>query len=383
LRILFSFFAAAVLGYGTPVGACQVPVFRYALERWRPQAYEVVVFHRGPLARTLSAVVKSIDELSPPANLLARDVDLDGVVDEDTQRLWKAQRAEQLPWIVVQAPGADHELHAFWSGPLDSADFKPLVDSPVRRAIGRHLAAGESAVWVLVEGGNKDRDDAAFQLLEAELKKLERRIALPIPDPGMIATDLPLKVSFPLLRVSRSDFAENLFLRLLFFRDKTLADSTEPIAVPIFGRGRALICLSGNDINAGQVAQVGNFLAGQCSCEVKEQNPGWDLLMAEDWDSVLREHAVPQSPTLSPFSTLSTPSTSSGQASSERAPAPPPFVAGASLPAAPSAAAPIPPPGVISQRRPVLIAAAGMAAVLTVVFGWLTFRPKSQSRRRQ
>ena len=29
--------------------ACNVPVFRFALERWRPDAYRLTVFHRGAL----------------------------------------------------------------------------------------------------------------------------------------------------------------------------------------------------------------------------------------------------------------------------------------------------------------------------------------------
>ena len=29
--------------------ACSVPVFRYALEQWRPDPFPVVVFHKGEL----------------------------------------------------------------------------------------------------------------------------------------------------------------------------------------------------------------------------------------------------------------------------------------------------------------------------------------------
>ena len=31
--------------------ACNVPVFRYALERWAADHFEVVIFHRGPLGQ--------------------------------------------------------------------------------------------------------------------------------------------------------------------------------------------------------------------------------------------------------------------------------------------------------------------------------------------
>ena len=83
---------------------------------------------------------------------------------------------------------------------------------------------------------------------------------------------------------------ETVFLRLLLFGDKPLLESREPIVIPIYGRGRAMGCLVGKDIAAEGISELGAFLAGQCSCEVKEQNPGYDLLMAVDWDAVFREH---------------------------------------------------------------------------------------------
>ncbi|HCN79351.1 MAG TPA: hypothetical protein DIT13_19485, partial [Verrucomicrobiales bacterium] len=49
------------------------------------------------------------------------------------------------------------------------------------------------------------------------------------------------------------------------------------------------------------------FLIGRCSCRVKDQNPGWDLLLNVDWDQALKkagqnvaaappESAPPQAP---------------------------------------------------------------------------------------
>ena len=41
--------------------ACSVPVFRYALERWQSDPYEVFVFHRGKLTADQQA---SVDRLT-------------------------------------------------------------------------------------------------------------------------------------------------------------------------------------------------------------------------------------------------------------------------------------------------------------------------------
>ena len=45
--------AVALVLVAVVAEACSVPVFRYALERWQADPYEVFVFHRGPLTLSL------------------------------------------------------------------------------------------------------------------------------------------------------------------------------------------------------------------------------------------------------------------------------------------------------------------------------------------
>jgi len=61
----------------------------------------------------------------------------------------------------------------------------------------------------------------------------------------------------------------------------------QPIAFPIFGRGRVLCALVGDEIKKENVEEICYFLVGGCSCQVKEANPGWDLLLSADWDGML------------------------------------------------------------------------------------------------
>jgi len=42
-------------------------------------------------------------------------------------------------------------------------------------------------------------------------------------------------------------------------------------------------------LNEGFIEDVTHFLLGSCSCEVKAQNPGWDLLLNVDWDEALKK----------------------------------------------------------------------------------------------
>ncbi|MDE2714511.1 MAG: hypothetical protein OSB74_09135, partial [Verrucomicrobiota bacterium] len=61
----------------------------------------------------------------------------------------------------------------------------------------------------------------------------------------------------------------------------------EPMAFPVFGRGRALNALVGKGINADMIDEASAFLSGPCSCQVKRQNPGFDLLTSVNWDQLL------------------------------------------------------------------------------------------------
>ena len=48
----------------------------------------------------------------------------------------------------------------------------------------------------------------------------------------------------------------------------------------------------GKEINSDRIEDVAMFLGGECSCQVKDLNHGYDLLMSADWDAILREHAL-------------------------------------------------------------------------------------------
>jgi hypothetical protein len=66
-----------------------------------------------------------------------------------------------------------------------------------------------------------------------------------------------------------------------------------PILMPVFGRGRLLCTVYGKDLNPTQVTNVVRFLAGECTCQIKDLNPGVDLLIAADWADLLDKAGPP------------------------------------------------------------------------------------------
>jgi hypothetical protein len=87
---------------------------------------------------------------------------------------------------------------------------------------------------------------------------------------------------------------------MLLGAEADLADATGPVVFPIFGQGRALYALVGEGIKHETIDRAATFLIGKCSCEVKEQNPGFDLLLAADWKALLaaQNAGIPDLPTM-------------------------------------------------------------------------------------
>ncbi len=55
------------------------------------------------------------------------------------------------------------------------------------------------------------------------------------------------------------------------------------MAFPVFGRGRALYALVGDGIQEKNIREACESMLAWCSCEIKAQSPGTDLLIAADW----------------------------------------------------------------------------------------------------
>jgi hypothetical protein len=282
---------------GSAASACSVPVFRYALEHWRPDAYGVIVFHRGELSETQREQLARLqaDGGAPqPANLVVQTVDLDQEADEALTALWEEQNTDRLPWMLVSAPPRQGSLSPVWTGEFNVEHVSRVIESPIRQQLKSRLLGGESVVWLFLDSGDKPADDAAYELLQKEAARLEQTLELPVieeADLSELSLDpeaLQLKMST--LRVSRDDSAEQFLVAMLLRVEPDLMSEpyvSQPMAFPVFGRGRALYTLVGAGIAPDTIEEAGRFLTGACQCTVKAQNPGVDLLLAVDWDALV------------------------------------------------------------------------------------------------
>jgi len=297
-RLITPLTVVGVLLTSTLIWACSVPVFRYALERWPADKYNVVIYHRGELNQEHQKIVSQFDKAGAigqqSANVALRLIDLDSKPAPEDIELWKQQKTETLPLMVVRTPLPAPVPAGFWSGELSADNVAKIIDSPLRQNIAKQLIDGQTAVWVFLESGDAEKDKAAFALLSKELKRMEKTLKLPEIEEADIEQGLvsvspdSLKLKFSLEKCSREDSAELGFTGMLLATENDLKDfNAEPMAFPVFGRGRVLYALIGKGINSGTIEQACRDLTGPCTCQVKDQNPGTDLLMAVDWEKLV------------------------------------------------------------------------------------------------
>lgn len=276
------------------VCACQVPVFRYALERWAPERYPVVVITKEPCNDQDKQNWLGDRSLRLDAHLQIQWKCERDLRSSEEREIWERYAPKGRGAILTYYPEKS-ELRGKLANaqPLQSDSFQSIVKSKARQEIATRLASGESAVWVVVKSGIPEKDSVAIKTIETQLKLDEQWLKLPTPEEMEIKPEIlnsvkiKLKVEFSVLSIRRDDPQEKFLVDCLLNSEEDLRDFNEPIAFPVFGRGLVLYALVGKGINSETVREASSFICGPCSCQVKEQNPGFDLLLEGNWDETL------------------------------------------------------------------------------------------------
>ncbi len=278
--------------------ACSVPVFRYALENWEPDQLTVAILHDGKLSDFQQALVdqiqKAADEADEVVNLQLHPIDVSAEHREGSAEAFhsKEWRGKELPHMLVYFSNDAPQPQQAWSAAFTKDNVQQLLSSPVRTEVVERLLGGQSAVWILLKSGNKADDERAERELKLELAKKPDEIELPsltdLATEEKFDEELPveMRVEFSVISIDPDDKQERFFREMLLSTEDDLKDFTDPIAIPIYGRGRTYFALVGPGITTDNITDNCNFICGACSCEVKRDNPGQDLLLAANWNRV-------------------------------------------------------------------------------------------------
>lgn len=300
---LFLFLSFAVSAF-----CCEVPVFRYALERWVADDYELELSLPENLTEEQKALVEALKNQSTSYEGLA-NYKINENSSEDGSLSFK-----------LYYPEKTKIFEPLLEGELNQEVIADLASSELRKKVISKLIEGSSAVWILLESGLKEDDDAAEFALKRGLDEASSKIKLSEEIVGhgesfeekekatgkevdlenVLRSGIPLKVQFDIIRLSRNDAKEQFFIKSLLAHSPRLANYNGVVAIPIFGRGRVLEGLPAEALKPEILAKATEYICGKCSCTVKEQNPGVDMLMAYDWDKAVSNSLLIQDRSLPP-----------------------------------------------------------------------------------
>lgn len=272
-----------------PAAACDIPVYEWALLNWPPDTYELLVFHEGPLDTGIATALEALQTEGLPEsqtlNLSSRRIAEGSSMQEADAQVWERENPGESPWMALRYPGMPPDFPSLWVGKATLEEIQRISDSPARHAIAEALARPVSHVWVLLKCGNDQKDSEARERLEAGLARIPD-----ILDPETVAPTA--SITHAIVDMDRRDPEEAVLVHTLLRSEPDLMAYDEPMVFPVFGRGRALYALVGAGIETQNLGDACAYIAGRCSCLVKDANPGVDLLLGADWPDVVSAAGV-------------------------------------------------------------------------------------------
>ena len=227
-------------------------MYRYALERWEPEC-TTSRCSSGEIPAEAKQLILDLDRSSwsqeKHFNYSLNLADWDEAQGQDAARFGLRVPAG-VPLGDGPACRPGHGAEVLLSGPLREEWIQAVIDSPARQAVARRLIGGESAVWLFLESGDREKDEKAYDVLSRQLDHLEKTLKLPDPNaPPLFTKDAAdnetilvddfsdvdttgLRIDFSILRLSRDDPAEQMLIEILR-REMDLMDyDSEPMAFP-------------------------------------------------------------------------------------------------------------------------------------------------------
>lgn len=226
--------------------ACTTRVSEWVLLNALPNQYTLICFHNGPISETLKNQNNSVTE-----SIKASNIDFKTVTRQDIKEPYYGLFYEDRLFSRYNNPG----------------ELRNLTTSPLREKIAAELMAGKLCVMVYLKTDNKEKDEKGLQMVQKAVGSS------------------PFGKIISVFELSRNTKEEMHFANLLLNVEDDLKGIQEPMLFGIFGKFKALEPLLGNGISEENINLMIGYLTAECSCLIKDDLPGTDILFTDKWDN--------------------------------------------------------------------------------------------------
>lgn len=225
--------------------ACTTKVSEWFLLNAAPEKYLLVYYHKDPIPESVIRKHAELEETSKLANLVFKPV-LKENIDKSYYALYYNNR--------------------LFSEYTSYSEIKGIFTSPLRKRIAAELLSGKLCTMLYLKSGNKDKDKAGLEVV---------RNTVAASQFGNIIS---------VIELDRENVEENHLISMLLNIEHDLKDIHEPMLFGIFGRFRVLEPLLAKGISEENINLLLGFLTADCSCLIKDNLPGINILCLDNWD---------------------------------------------------------------------------------------------------
>lgn len=292
LLLTLAFFSLVAI-----VLACKTPVYKYAILNWADREYYQIlrVYDSSKKqAETDPDIKKQFEgkEFITNVGIIPIDIsqDLKQMYGDDFPTFLKEHMGEnQPPYNIILNP----RKSVIYKGDIKPDDIPKLIMSPKRKELAEKLSVGY-IMLVLVEGKDEAKNKKAHEEIKKGIAKaidVELDIRSHGEDPSAPPIDKktlkPITMSY--VAISPNDANEIWFYRQMQKINPRITDDKEPVLYGIVGRGFVFDQgLVGEYLTEEQVVNMTIFLSGPCSCTVKAEAGGIDIITSWDWDKSIK-----------------------------------------------------------------------------------------------
>ena len=149
----------------------------------------------------------------------------------------------------------------------NSSELQHLSVSPLRDKIAAELMSGKLCVMLYLKTGDPQKDDPVLQLINRTV------------------TVSPFREIIPVIGLERNSLEEKHLVSMLLNVESDLKDINEPMLFGVFARFKALEPLVSKGITSENINLMIDFLTADCSCLIKDELPGTDILYTNNWEN--------------------------------------------------------------------------------------------------
>ena len=226
--------------------ACTTKVSEWMLLNSEPAQYTLLYMHAGTVT---PAVRQQNTALS--ASLQSTNIQFRSVQREEAEN----------PYYAL------YYKNRLFSKYTDYRELDKLAISPMRERIARELMSGKLCVLLYLKSDIKEKDEAGLRIIKQTV------------------ASSPFSKIIPVIELSRSNRDEAHFVSLLLNVESDLRSIREPMLFGIFGRFTALEPLLAKGISAENINLMIDFLTADCSCLIKDNLPGINILYKGGWEN--------------------------------------------------------------------------------------------------